>query len=350
MNEKKLIVAILFFIIPFFLWKIFFSFNQNASAALINATTKLSICGDNIKEYGEDCDGSDLDGKSCQSFGHTQGALSCYASCDFNFSNCSSTNNNGGSNSGSGGSYIPTTKITLKGKAYPESKVILLKDGQIALETIAGPDANFTMELSGLSSGNYIFSIYSKDSKGISSNPFVFPVKMTQGAMTDIGGIFIAPTISVDKNEVKLGDNIVIFGQSTPQSDITIIVNSENEILNKVKSDKNGAYLYNLDTSLLEKGEHYAKSRATLIEEASSYSKSLKFIVGDYNVLSSPSTLLKADLNKDSKVNLIDFSIAAYWYKNSLSQNFSLVEKERLNGDGKIDLIDFSIIAFYWRG
>lgn len=347
MNEKKLIFIILFFVIPFFLWKLSFNFNQNASAALINATIRLGICGNNIKENEEDCDGNDLDGKTCQSFGHTQGTLSCYASCDFNFSNCSSTNNGGGG--GGGGSYVSTTKIILKGRAYPESKVILLKDGQIILETIAGPDANFTMELSGLYGGNYIFSVYGKDNKGMSSNPFVFPVKMTQGTTTNIGGIFIAPTISTDKNEVKLGDNIIIFGQSAPQSEITIIVNSENEILNKVKSDKNGVYLYNFDTSLLEKGEHYAKSRATLIEEVSSYSKSLKFIVGDYNI-SSSSNFLKADLNKDNKVNLVDFSIAAYWYKKTLNQSFSLIEKERLNGDGKIDLIDFSIIAFYWRG
>jgi hypothetical protein len=46
----------------------------------------------------------------------------------------------------------------------------------------------------------------------------------------------------------------------------------------------------------------------------------------------------------------VDFSIAAYWYKRTLSADFKKIEKERLNGDGKIDLTDFSIMAYYWSG
>ncbi len=58
----------------------------------------------------------------------------------------------------------------------------------------------------------------------------------------------------------------------------------------------------------------------------------------------------KADLNNDCKVNLIDFSIAAYWYKRIISAEFVQKESERLNSDGKVDLVDFSIMAFYWTG
>jgi hypothetical protein len=47
---------------------------------------------------------------------------------------------------------------------------------------------------------------------------------------------------------------------------------------------------------------------------------------------------------------LIDFSIAAFWYKRPLSAEFLAREQKHLNGDGKIDLIDFSIMAFYWTG
>jgi hypothetical protein len=350
MNEKNLILIVLFLTIPFCLWKISFFVDQSAAAAVINATIKMVICGNNIREAGEDCDGTDLNNKSCQSFGYSQGNLSCRSSCDFNFTSCSREGENSGS---SNSRYVPTppeTKIVLSGRAYPQSNVILLKDGQIALKTIAGPDANFNMQLSGLSTGNYIFSVYGEDNKGLSSSSFVFPVKITQGATATISGIFIAPTITTDKDTVKLGDNITIFGQSTPQSNITIVINSANEILSKVKTDKNGVYLYNLDTSVLEKGDHYAKSRTTLNEEVSSYSKSVKFIVGDSNASLPSQSFLKADLNNDGKVNLVDFSIAAYWYKKPLSQSFSIIEKERLNGDGKIDLVDFSIIAFYWKG
>ena len=50
-------------------------------------------------------------------------------------------------------------------------------------------------------------------------------------------------------------------------------------------------------------------------------------------------------MNKDSRVNLVDFSIAAYWYKRSTPP-----PSADLNGDGKVDLVDFSILAFYWTG
>jgi len=318
-----------------------------ATSTTVHATIKITVCGNNIKEDNEDCDGIDLAGKTCQNFGYTRGTLSCLPSCDFNFSSCIS--GGGGGGGGGGGSVPVPTSIIFEGNAYPKSNVILLKDGQVALETIAGPNAKFSAQLSGISSGSYIFSIYSQDKNGMSSSLFTFPVNVTQGAATKVSGIFISPTILVDKSEVKWGDNITIFGQSAPLSEITIVVNSENEEFVKTKSDKDGAYLYNFDTSILEKGEHLTRSKAALDGEITTFGKAVSFLVGDKNILITQKKN-KANLNNDNKINLVDFSIAAYWYKRSLGDSFLKIEKEFLNGDGKIDLIDFSITAFYWTG
>ena len=79
----------------------------------------------------------------------------------------------------------------------------------------------------------------------------------------------------------------------------------------------------------------------------------VSFKVGDKTVLfkkKPKQCLSKADLNDDCHVNLVDFSIAAYWYKRPISQAFKLIEAASLNGDGKIDLVDFSIMAFHWTG
>ncbi|HEY4493664.1 MAG TPA: hypothetical protein VJB98_03535 [Candidatus Paceibacterota bacterium] len=57
-----------------------------------------------------------------------------------------------------------------------------------------------------------------------------------------------------------------------------------------------------------------------------------------------------ADMNDDCKVNLFDFSIAAFWWERSLSIEFTEVESNKLSGDGQITLEDFSIMAFYWTG
>ncbi len=59
-----------------------------ASTADINATVKLSVCGNGIKEPGEDCDNADLDGKTCESLGFDGGTLACDIGCGFETASC----------------------------------------------------------------------------------------------------------------------------------------------------------------------------------------------------------------------------------------------------------------------
>lgn len=46
------------------------------------------VCGNNIKEDGEQCDGNDFDSQSCQDFGFDTGTLTCTASCTLTYENC----------------------------------------------------------------------------------------------------------------------------------------------------------------------------------------------------------------------------------------------------------------------
>jgi hypothetical protein len=256
-------------------------------------------------------------------------------------------------NGGPSGFVIePVTSMTFSGWAYPNQLVTLLKDGQIFIQTIAGPDAKFYVNLTGLTPGNYNFSFYSEDTAGRRSTLYTFPVFVSEGASTQVSGIFIAPTIMTDLLQVKRGENLAIFGQTTPNSNLTIIVESENKIVVDTNSDATGVYLINFDSSQLAKGDHIAKSRVMLANEVSSFSSSLVFKVGDINVVrgSQICSFQRADLNCDAKVNLVDFSIAAYWYQKVISAEFAELERTQLNGDYKIDLTDFSIMAYYWSG
>lgn len=261
-----------------------------------------------------------------------------------------------GGGGGGGGGYVapaPATSVIFSGRAYPKSTVTLLKDAQIAATTIAGADANFQISISGLAGGNYIFSIYSEDNKGLRSSLLTFPVSVTSGATTNVSGIFISPTIAVDKDEVKLGDTISIFGQSVPSAEILINVNSEPEFFFRIKATLDGAYLHQVDTMSLSMGSHFAKSKASTLDGAiSPFSKAVGFLVGTKNIAAAAPTKCpaKADLNNDCRVNLVDFSIAAYWYKRSISAAFADKEKTLLNSDNKVNLVDFSIMAFYWTG
>ena len=241
---------------------------------------------------------------------------------------------------------LVTTGITFSGRAYPLSNVTILKDGQIAITTIAGPDASFSVTLSNLSTGNYTFSVYGEDKNGNRSTLFTFPVFFTFGSNTQVGGIFLAPTIDVDKTEVKKGDNIAIFGQTVPSSDVTISVHSDKEYIGKIKADANGVYLYNFDTVTLEYGNHDTKSKTAFLTEITSFGKTVAFLVGDKNVLKGEKGCnVRGDLNNDCRVNLIDFSIMAFWYK-----KLSPPAKVDMNNDAKVNIIDFSILAYNWTG
>ncbi len=333
---------------------------NKVSAITVDISAVVEGCDDGIIGVGEQCDGVNLGGASCSSLGFSGGTLSCTSACTFDTSSCTAGGSGGGGGGGGGGgsSSTPDTNVVFSGRAYPLSRVGILKDGQLVVTTIAGPDSNFTATISGLSRGDYNFSVYGEDKNSLRSSLFTFPIYITSGVTTKIGGIFISPTIALDKSEVKKGDNISIFGQSVPASEITININSEPEYFLKQFSDSNGVYLLNFDSSFLAYGDHTAKSKASLINEVTDFSKELGFKVGDKNILASVSEFSeigntgtkKGDLNKDSKVNLIDFSIAAFWYKKDLTESIKKYELEHLNGDGKIDLIDFSIMAYNWTG
>jgi hypothetical protein len=213
------------------------------------------------------------------------------------------------------------------------------------VSTIIGGDAKFQMSLENLSAGSYVFSVYSEDKDGRRSSLLTFPIILTDGATTNVSGIFISPTIDVDKSDVRRGDNLAIFGQSFKNSEVTISVNSEKEIFVKTEADEDGIYLYNFDTSFLEKGRHSAKSKSAADSQISSFGKAVSFTVGDKSVVKGRPKVTIGDSSGDNRVNLVDFSVAAYWYKRP-----SPPAKIDLNGDGEIGLVDFSIMAYYWTG
>lgn len=50
-----------------------------------------AICGNDVAEGAEDCDGRDLSGQTCETEGYDSGNLSCNASCHFDLSDCEGT-------------------------------------------------------------------------------------------------------------------------------------------------------------------------------------------------------------------------------------------------------------------
>src|SRR3989344_1929626 len=98
---------LLFYII--LLFSIFYFLNSNliVSAASVNISADVQgFCGNGVVNSGEECDGSNLNGKSCSTQGFSGGTLSCNANCTFNTSACTSSGGGGGGGGGGGSGFF----------------------------------------------------------------------------------------------------------------------------------------------------------------------------------------------------------------------------------------------------
>lgn len=236
--------------------------------------------------------------------------------------------------------------VVFTGKAYPFSRVNILKDGELAITTTAGRDANFNVSLQRIPAGQYTFSAYAEDDKQIRSTALTFPVTIAANATVLASGIFLAPTITTDKSEVRRGDPLMVLGKSAPSSSIALTINSTTPRTIGVQSSGDGSYFASVDTAALEWGSHTVRSRASFDAFTTPHSSAIRFAVGTQNIATVLQTVPeKGDLNNDNRVNLVDFSVLAFWHKRP-----SPPAAVDINGDGIVSLVDFSILAYYWTG
>lgn len=236
------------------------------------------------------------------------------------------------------------TKVVFQGKAYPGAEITILKDGQVAVIIPAGPQADFKTELSGLTPGTYTFGLWAEDKAGRRSTTYSFTVYISYGTITTVSGIFLSPTIELEKEEIEQGELLNISGQTAPISKVNIHINSEEEIIEETRADQAGDWFYALGTKTLAKGAHTIKVRAISTEDLlSSFSQVLEFTLKEKATTPPQIEPTPCDLNGDDKVNLVDFSILLYWW----GRNNPDVDA---NDDGIINLTDFSIMLYYWTG
>ncbi len=345
-------------------------------------TSYCSICGNGIKEGYEQCDMNDYGVNAsgtpigCREFGYNSGTLGCSGACNVSVMNCASVGltepgnagtQGGGSGGGSpgggnagGGSPGPAigfdpgsitapkdTKVVVIGKAYPGSEVNILIDGKEIGIVKANPKADFYFETDKITPGVIGMGLWAEDGKGRKSALQNFTFRVSSGAVTTISGAYLAPSIDVDKPVVARGEILKVSGVTVPESSVTIYVHSNTEVIKNSSSTAVGDWSLNFDTTPLD-GDAYHVVKATFEAKSttsgmikSGFSKAISFYVG--KSATNTGTCAGADLNKDKKVNLIDFSILLYYWGTS---NTCADQ----NKNGKVDLIDFSIMLYNWTG
>lgn len=249
----------------------------------------------------------------------------------------------GGGGGGGGGGYIAPSygTVIIKGIAYPQSTVSILIDGIQTASTRAGSNAKFEVTLNNIIVGLRTIGFFATDLNGRKSITVNFNSTVNAGTTVILTDVLLPTTIDVSAVQLNKGEILRIFGQTAPQASVDIHVQSK-EVVTKTIADSAGAYAIRFDTAKLTEDEHITKSRATIFSLISPFSRVIQFIVGR-----GIKQLKTADLNKDGRVNIIDFSILLYWWNTTNTKGLDLAD---INGDRRVNIIDFSVMLFQWTG
>lgn len=246
-----------------------------------------------------------------------------------------------------GSSVLFLSSVTFSGYTVPNGTVTILKDGTKVETVQAGGTGVFQKTVSGLERGAYGFQLYVQDSAGRTSSLYGATLSIAQGTDNIVSNIVIPPTVQISSDSIGAGDPLLVSGRAIPNAkiELTIVGQTGSANLADVKtffatSSADGAWNIDLDTSRYAKGTYAAAARAIKSDSIkSSISKILILAVGT----NTSGNINRSDINRDGKVNLIDFSILlSFW--NSANPDADI------NEDGNVNLGDFSIMLFNWTG
>lgn len=300
-------------------------------------------CGDGVIQTGEQCDGFNFNNQTCFTQGFFGGNLICNPDCTFNTAQCflAPPPAPPPPPGAPAPPQIMDARVILIGKAHPMSRVTVLSDGRVVGIVTADSLANFRKEIINITPGVRTFGLWAEDTDGNRSRMHSFTTNVRPGMITTIDGIFLPPTISLDQVAVQRGETINIMGQTVPQSDVSIFIDSPEQIIRETKAGDDGVWLYAFNTALLAEGAHAARARSTTEGGLlSAYSQSLAFSVG---VAVPVNFCFRADINRDRRVSLVGFSILLFWWG-----RFN--ELADINQDRRVNLTDFSIMMYCWTG
>ena len=243
--------------------------------------------------------------------------------------------------------------MRLTGWTSPFSRVFILKDGVAQISVQSGADGRFDNTLGSLERGSYTFATYAIDSKNRRTATQSSALTLSAGSNNAISEIMIPPTIELEKSSIGVGEGLVVFGEAVPGSVVEVYINPSRSTapadLQKFSTTSpkgiagipDGNWSIPIDAGKLSKGTYSVRARTirTTLSQ-SDFTRPLPLGVGETAPTDAGN---RSDINKDGKVNLVDFSIL-------LSNWGTKDEDSDINEDGAINLADFSIMLFNWTG
>lgn len=234
--------------------------------------------------------------------------------------------------------------VTFSGYAYPNAGISILRDSiQVATGT-ANASGVFSIVVTS-DPGTYTFSVVGTDSQSTQSPLLHIALSLSSGAVINASNLFLGPTITQSATSVEEGQTITFSGYSLPNSTVTLTVNSPQTIHLAATANSAGFWSETVSSTPLSTGNHTARAQSSLGALVSEFSNTLHFIVTGAAV-DVCDGMVSSDINCDSAVNLVDFSILLYFWEETNPAN----SRADINGDTQVNETDFSIMLFEWTG
>lgn len=238
-------------------------------------------------------------------------------------------------------------RVVVSGFAYPKSDVVILVDGKEAKRARADNDGAYSITVDQIARGVYTFGVYAEDTKKTKSSVFSTSFTVTGARTSALSNINIPPTVKVTPDPVNPGTPVVFSGYGLPNSTITIENEKDKSSAGRqtlsAQTNSDGMWSATLDTKNFSNGTYKVRVKSVQSETRSTNFSNYVF----YGVGQSAVKPINADLNRDGKVNLIDFSILLYWWGTDGGDSDPAAD---INSDSKVNLTDFSILLFNWTG
>jgi hypothetical protein len=239
-------------------------------------------------------------------------------------------------------------EVVITGYAFPNSTVTVLVDGKIAQTGRANGSGVFTVTIDAIARGVYTFGVYATDSGATKSSTFSTSFSVIGSRSSTLSNIHIMPTIKVNPNPVQPGQSVNFSGFSIANSTVEVENQrqrggSERRVFTTT-SDSSGRW--SLDVPTTGFAQDTWKVRAKSTNAATGVSTQYSGFTF-YGVGQAAQRTLNSDLNRDGKVNLVDFSILLFHWNTNGGQSDPPAD---INQDGRVTLTDFSIMIFNWTG
>lgn len=237
-------------------------------------------------------------------------------------------------------------RVIISGYAYPNSKVSILVDGNFYNTISANSSGAYSVTLDAIARGVYTFGVYAEGSDKVRSSTFSTSFTVTGSRTTALSNINVAPSIKVSPDPVQPGETLTFSGYALPGAEVTI----ENGKLNQKSSqtltavsDNSGRWTATTDTQGFSVSTYQVRAKSKQVDGQTTNFSEYTF----YGVGKKADVPINADLNRDGKVNLVDFSILLFWWNTNGGTSNPPAD---INQDGKVSLTDFSILLFNWTG